>query len=299
MILSDAMVASFIADIPPEWLAAMTVLIKGRLQGAAADYTLKAVASRAAQLRGFYDGRKAKEVAEETLQYVMAEAAAYPPTKAVRVVVPSRSLDLGFLPPNGDLAIELLFFNRADFEIHVSDVKVLGRAGAGPVDFEGGSGVEFVLPPRDEHLQRFDMALRPGVTRPALSRGGSGVDLNVAALISGPWEGLARATHGVFQGNAFVPVKHGADRVRSPRDVLLSIDTWFAAYPPAGTNGPLLIEFARVDDELRLPGGSAKSFLVQVAQKYGWRVDEGDEQAQLVRVGPGPAATRPTRLTRR
>lgn len=130
-------------------LAALHALVEKKLAGAAADYVLDAAKHAAQRLEGLLPTDETKQ-AKALLEHVLAEAAAYPPMSAVRVEPLATVGVVGIWPPRGDLTLNLLWMNRADFPVRIRDVRVGARTGSSHDQWEIRQGDEFILRPRSD-----------------------------------------------------------------------------------------------------------------------------------------------------
>lgn len=164
-----------------------------RVTGAASDRLLEAAKVQAGKLQGLRRGN-AEEQAEALFAHVRAEAAAYPPQRALRVESLATLDEVGIWPPNGRLRLHLRWTNHADFPVLVRDVVVKAKVGTKDPEWELRQGDEFRIEARSEQL--INVSGDAVIELPEFERAGVSCELWVGALVAGPWEGEARAAFG-------------------------------------------------------------------------------------------------------
>jgi hypothetical protein len=277
-------------------LTALYPAIEKKFAGAAAEYLIDAAKHAAQRFEGLLHGDAEKQ-AQALVAHVLAEAAAYPPTTAVRVEVLSTVDIVGIWPPRGDLALNLLWVNRADFPIRIRDVKVNARAG-GPHDhWEINQGDEFVLRPRSDTTRTLRGA--PSMVLPRFDRGGGSCDVTVNALVSGPWEDSAQRSHELYSGGLWIPAHvEQADLLTDTADIDIAIETFFTENL-ARNQHKHTIRFSDFDKERGLrPGASSERFEI-VAKANGHEFKPGTSVGALRLVRPQSAPRQPSSFWKR
>jgi hypothetical protein len=265
-------------------LTAIGAALKDKVTGAASEYVMDAVKHAAGRLHGLLPDGDAKK-AQALIDHVMAEAAAYPPDRAIYVEsIPSVGT-VGIWPPRGSLALNLLWVNRADFPIRIRDLKVKVRAGSGHNEWEISKGDEFVLRPRSDTTRI--LRGEPTLELPKFDRGGGTCEITVHALVSGPWEhGLAQRSHELYSGTMWVPVYLDQPELfGDEKDVDLVIKHFLAKH----NNGDQLkVPYAAFDREHGLRPGSARARFEAVAKAAKHIVEAGPNLAIVEIRDPDP-----------
>jgi len=278
-------------------VTAIAAAVKAKAVGAAADRITEVAQVQAVRLRGILPDAKDAEYARMVVAHVLGEAAAYPPSKALRTIPLSTAADMsggsvGIWPPDARLVIELLWLNHADFSVWVRDVRFTGRVGGGTHEYEGAQGDEFVIGPRSDKKMTFAAHLRQNMPAPKFDTGRANLDLSVSALVSGPWNDEAQVTREVFRGGVWLPVFVEPERHRmsDPTDVDLSLDAWFRGKAASARGGAITMPLADIDRESGVVPGSAKRFLATIAERHGWEAKLGPVMAQVTQRRPATPA---------
>jgi hypothetical protein len=166
-------------------LAALVSAVKETATGAAVDWLTKAAKERAERIRGFVQEKDDAKFAKRLVDEILAEAAQYPPDRALRVHPLGTVGAVGIYGPRGTPRLNLLWINRADFPIYVRDVRVTGKIGGQQNEWDAVIGDEFTLEPRG--VSERQVELEPRHTVPTVERGTS-CDVSIAALVAGPWD---------------------------------------------------------------------------------------------------------------
>jgi hypothetical protein len=203
-------------------LTALGVAVTDKATGAAVRWLTEATKERARRLWGVIADTDEEKFAQRMVAEVMAEAAAFPPEKAL-VVHPLGTIgDVGIWRPGGELRLKLLWVNRADFPIHVRGMRVTTMLGE-QQQWDAMLGDEFALEPRG--LDERAVALSSRLALPSFERGGASCDVSVSALVCGPWdEGRAQRTRDlVTSAGIWVPT-FGLEPVPTGLDDVEDID---------------------------------------------------------------------------
>jgi hypothetical protein len=264
---------------PASLLAAIVAAAKPKLAGVAADRLVEAAKEQMRKLVGLLPDNEEK-AAQIVVDSVLAESAAYPPDKALRVVPVATVGAAGIWSPHGQLRLSLLWVNHADFPIHVRDVQLAGRVEGKDDQWVGKRGDEFVLRGRsaEERLFTADAVL----ALPNFERGGAPVDLTVQALVSGPWnEGLAQLTHDLLGVGLWLPAV-GMEPIGVLSDAS-DVDNMLIEYlyTQELKIDEVNVRYATLDRELGMRAGSTKERLPDAAQKKGYVVTLGRETARV------------------
>lgn len=264
---------------PTSLLATIAAVAKKKLAGIAADRLGEAAKVQMQKLAGLLPDNEEK-AAQVVVDHVLAESAAYPPDKALRVVPIATVGAAGIWSPHGQLRLNLLWVNHADFPIHVRDVRLAGRVEGKDDQWLGSRGDEFVLRGRstEERLFTADAVL----ALPNFEHGGAPVDLTLRALVSGPWnEGLAQLTHDLVDIGLWLPAVGMEPRsvLSDPADVdNMLIDH---LYKQEQKVDAVTVHYATLDRELGLRVGSTKDRLSHAAQRKRYIVTPGRETARV------------------
>ena len=263
-------------------LAAIGAEVKRKGTGAAAKWLADAAKERAARLVGLIGDSDAAKLARRAVEEVLAEAAQYPPEKALLVRPLGTPVGaVGVWGPHGTLRLNLLWVNRADFPIHVRDLQITATVGGPGPEWLKEFPEEFTLAPRGD-LERM-VELAPHVVLPSFRNGGTSCDVSVSALVCGPWdEGRAQRTQDLVPAvGIWLPVV-GLDPAGLLDDVA-DIDARLESYlRQLGSGRRLEIMFADLDSQLRLRAGATRDRLAIVAQKLAYQVTASGPNVALV-----------------
>jgi hypothetical protein len=269
--------------ITPALLTAVYAAIKKRVAGAAVERLVEGAQVAAKKMRVLLPDGDEKKLAELLVNYVLAEAAAFPPDKAVLVEPLSTVGTVGIFGPQGRLQVSLLWVNRADFPIRVSNVHLTGRIGGKAPEWEIREGDEFVLDGRSDEER--PLKGNPGIALPPIERGGTQVELTMSALLSGPWdEGQAHRTHNIVKTSVWLPAPGmepppPTDLIANDADVdLVLAEVLQDQFAKTHT---VNIHYAAVDRDKKLRRGATKDRLQHVARKLGHQVEAGVELARV------------------
>jgi len=218
---------------------------------------------------------------------VLAEAAAYPPQRALLISpVPKVGLS-GIWGPRGTLKLELLWVNRADFPIHVRDLHIRGRVGGQQCEWDSVLGEEFVVGPRSDFVRVVE--IDPCLPLPSFDRGGANCDLSIAALVCGPWEdGRAQHTRDLIPHlGIYLPVIgiEPSGIMTDDADVDLMIDDYLQALVAKGEETVRII-YADFDRSQHLRAGGTKERLGVVAGRRRHTVDAAPNVARVTLHNP-------------
>jgi hypothetical protein len=240
-----------------------------RVTGAASDRLLEAAKVQAGKLQGLLRGN-AEEQAQALFAHVRAEAAAYPPQRALRVESLATLDEVGIWPPNGRLRLQLRWTNHADFPVLVRDVVVKAKVGAKDPEWELRQGDEFRIEARNEQL--INVSGDAVIELPEFARAGVSCELWVEALVAGPWEGEAQRTRELLHTSMWLPVYiERSDLLTDEADIDLAIEHhmfWLRSK----RYQEYRISYDHLDKELKLKPGSAKARLLEVAKKGGHKI---------------------------
>lgn len=262
-------------------LAALMKLAEG-VTGAAGERLLEAAKVQAAKLQGLLRGNE-NEQAEALFAHVRAEAAAYPPERAIRVDSLATVGEVGIWPPRGRLKLHLQWTNHADFPVLVRDVAIKGRVGGKNPEWELRDGDEFRIEARSQ-ITRL-VSGDPHAALPEFERGGVACELSVVALVAGPWEGKAQRTRDLLHTSTWLPVYvDREDLLTADADIDLVLKDYLEGLVDKGDERARVV-YSELDHTLRLRPGATKDRLKTVATK---------DQHQ-VEVGPSVALVRFTR----
>jgi len=267
-------------------LTALGVAVKDKATGAVVRWLTEATKERARRLWGVIADTDEEKFAQRMVAEVMAEAAAFPPEKAL-VVHPLGTVgDVGIWGPGGELRLKLLWVNCADFPIHVRDMRVTTMLG-GQQQWDAMLGDEFTLEPRG--LDERAVALSPRLALPSFERGGASCDVSVSALVCGPWdEGRAQRTRElVTSAGIWVPT-FGLEPVPTGLDDVADIDVKLETFlRTLAMGGRREVSYANTDRGLGLRTGATRDRLAAVASRLGYEVEgAGPNVAQVHRPNP-------------
>ena len=223
------------------------------------DQCIDAAKLQAEKLRGLLPHGDDAKLANALIDHVLAEAAAYPPEKALVVAPLATTGVVGIWAPRGRLKVNLLWVNVADFPIYVRDTRVTARVGGKADEWDFTKGDEFVLNARSQ--QEHTLESDPVATLPSIERGGAECELTVGALVSGPWdEGRAQQpARGLVRTSVWMPTL-GMDptNLRSdPADIDLMLEAYVKALTDKGVEVET-IDFSDLDRTLKLRPGAAE-----------------------------------------
>jgi hypothetical protein len=254
--------------------ALLAALMKAidRVSGAAGDRLLEAAKVQAGKLHGLLRGNEAEQAAM-VLAHVRAEAAAYPPQRALRVESLSTLDEVGIWPPSGRLQLHLRWTNHADFPVLVRDVVVKAKVGSKDPEWFFREGDEFRIESRSEHVG--NVSGDPTLQLPDFERSGVSCELWVSALVAGPWEGEAQRTREMLHTSMWIPVYvERGDLLTDERDIDLAIDHYLYMLR-AKRQEMVRMSYSYLDKQLRLRPGAAEERLVEVVKKSGHKITTG------------------------
>jgi hypothetical protein len=182
--------------------------------------------------------------------------------------------------------------NRADFPIHVRDLKVSASVGGMEPEWQKDFSEEFTLMPRGDTERMLELV--PHVMLPSFERGGANCDVSISAVVCGPWEeGRAQRTQDLVPlVGVWLPAV-GLDPtglLDDPADVDTRLEGFLRK---VGSGNRLEIIFSETDTQLRLRPGSTRDRLMIVAQKLGFELYAKGPSVALVhrpRAEPQPSS---------
>jgi hypothetical protein len=214
---------------------------------------------------------------------VLAEAAAFPPEKALTVEPLATTGLVGISPPAGELRLNFLWVNHADFPIQIRDVNVKARVGGNEWEWDLWNRDQFELRGRT-HMER-GIKGPPSVKLPLFENLAVICEVTMEAHVSGPWEGgHAYQTHRLVKSSLWVPA---TGMVAVPTTSLISNDADVDLVLEAVLYEHFLkvpvvnLHYADVDREKKLREGATKQRLPHVARKLGHSIDAGAELARV------------------
>lgn len=259
-----------------EALLAALMKLADSVAGAAGDHLLEAMKVQAGKLHGLLRGNE-DEQAKALLAHVRAEAAAYPPERALRVDSLATVGEVGLWPPHGRLKLHLQWTNHADFPVLVRDVVIKARVGSNNPEWELRQGDEFRIEARSQSTRL--MSGEPQAKLPALERGGAVCELWVSALVAGPWEGKAQRTRDLMHTSTWLPSYiDREDLLTEDADIDLVLKDHLAELVDDGDERARIV-YAELDRKLRLRPGATKDRLRSVATKHEHEVEAGPSVA--------------------
>jgi hypothetical protein len=277
-------------------VAAIGAEVKDKASGAAAKWLVEAAKERATRLVGVTGESNAEKLARRAIEEVIAEAAQYPPEKALLVRPLGTPVGaVGVWGPHGTLRLNLLWVNRADFPIHVRDLHVTAKVAGPEPEWQKEFAEEFTLTSRGD-VERM-LELVPHAVLPSFERGGANCDVSVSAVVSGPWEdGRAQRAHDLVPLVGIWLPTVGLD-ASGPLDDPADIDARLESLlRQVSVGGRREIIYADVDRQLRLRVGATRGRLEIVAQQLGCELNaRGPNVALLHR----PRVNPPTNFMRR
>ena len=272
-------------------LAALVAAVEKKFTGAMAQWFGDAVKERAARLQALFSERDAEKLAQAAVNEVLAEAAAYPPGKALLVRPLGTPVGVvGIWGPHGTLRLNVLWVNRADFPLYVRDVRVTAKVGGRQNEWDAVLGDEFRLGPRGD-VERV-LELEPRHEVPTIERG-TNCDVSITALVGGPWEGRAQRTQDLVSTTGIwlpaVGLEPASNLLTEVADIDLAIEhfvTELEAKIRAARTTRVLherVSYVDLDRKLGLRHGASKERLEAVVKRMGQHVQLGPRVA-LVRV---------------
>jgi hypothetical protein len=263
-------------------LAAIGAEVKSKVTGAASKWLEEAATERAARLVGLFGESSAEKLARRAVAEVMAEAAQYPPDRALLVRPLGTPVGaVGVWGPHGTLRLNLLWVNRADFPIHVRELQVTAKVCGPDPEWRKEFGGEFTLAPRGDDERMLELA--PQAALPSFERGGANCDVSISAVVCGPWEeGRAQRTQDLVPlVGIWLPAVglEPAGLLDDPADVDARLE---GLLRHVSVGGRREITYADVDRELRLRAGATRERLAMIAQKLGYELTAGGPNVALV-----------------
>jgi hypothetical protein len=262
--------------------------IKKKVTGAAADSLFEATKSQARKLEGLLP-KDEKKQADLLVAHVLAEAAAYPPEKALTVEPLATTGLVGISAPAGELLLRFLWVNHADFAVQIRDMNVRARIGGSDWQWDLWHRDQFELRGRS-HVER-SINGRPGLALPVFETGAVICEVVMDALVSGPWEdGRAYQTRQLMKSSLWLPAigmatPQSTNLISNDADIDLVLaqvlHDQFLKVPVAN------LVYADIDHAQRLRAGATRERLHQVATKHGHQIELGVELARVTegRVG--------------
>jgi hypothetical protein len=229
--------------------------------------------------------RSLKRIAGE----ILAEAAQFPPEKALLVHPLGTVGTVGIYGPRGTLRLNLLWINRADFPVYIRDVRVTGKVGGQQNEWDAVLGDEFTLDPRGVGERQVELDPRQSV--PTIERG-TNCDVSITALVAGPWEeGRAQQTRNLVPLAAIWLPAYGlepaANLLTEVADIDLAIESYvneLEVRVRADRTTRVIKErmsYADLDRNLGLRNGATKERLAAVVQRMEQHVEMGATIALL------------------
>lgn len=274
-------------------LAAIAAEVKNKATGAAAHWLTEAATERANKLRGVLGEGDAEKLARRAIAEIIGEAAQYPPDEAL-LVRPLGTVGIaGIWGPRGELKLNLLWVNRADFTIYVRDVRITGKVGGRQCEWDTVLGDEFTLPARG-NVDRL-VTLEPRRELPSFERGGANCDVSITALVCGPWEeGRAQQTQDLVPLTGIWLPTVGIEPngvLTEDADIDLVLDDNLR---PLKYGERRQVRYAETDRTLGLRAGATKERLAAVAAQIGCTANTGPNVALVHRPHPPSPARAPS-----
>jgi hypothetical protein len=263
-------------------LAAIGAEVKSRATGATSKWLVEAAKERAARLIGLIGESGDERLARRAVEEVIAEAAQYPPERALLVRLLGTPVGaVGVWGPHGTLRLNLLWVNRADFPIYVRDLQITATVGGSDPEWRKESAEEFKLASRGDAERALEIA--PRAVLPSFERGGANCDVSVSAVVCGPWEeGRAQRTQDLVPlAGIWLPAVgfEPAGLFDDPADIDARLESFLRQVTVGGRRE---ITYADVDRQLRLRPGATRERLTIVAQKLGYELTARGPNVALV-----------------
>ncbi|MBX3160719.1 MAG: hypothetical protein KF773_32435 [Deltaproteobacteria bacterium] len=262
-------------------LTALVAAAKDKAAGAFGKYLQEAVEERAKRLWGVLAESDEQKFAKMMVENVVAEAADFPPDKALLVEPLGTVGTAGIWGPKGTLKVNLLWVNRADFPIHIRDLKLTCRADTREPEWSVQVGDEFTLGPRRDVQRVVETELQPAATLPTFTRNGAPCDISVTALVCGPWdEGRAQRTQDLVQMSVWMPVigLEPSGLLVEDRDIEITLAEYLQSLVDQGEQR-VRIAYVELDRTLNFRAGATKSMLQRVAGQKRHEVEAGPSVA--------------------
>jgi len=245
---------------------------------------------------------KNQEIARRAVERVLAEAASYPPTKALSIALHSAPAESGFdgAGINEEDRASLVFriANRADFKIQLAKLKGAVEIVDGElrVIYEIDSPNQFDVDAREEARVPCTAMLSRKHETPRFSYGAVVAAGRLDCLVMGPWKDEPHNVQSFQLSPVWLRIAPellaADDGTYDEGDAKNLLDNWvrdqmIAAYDAFAGHCALYspVKFRDLDEELELRDGTSARLLPQILVDAGWVIK--GRGAQTLQVEPG------------
>jgi hypothetical protein len=270
-----------------------------------------AIAARATryvdEIGAWFGKGKNQEIARRAVERVLAEAASYPPTKALSVALHSGPAESGFdgsgISEEDRASIVFRITNRADFGIQLAKLRgtidVIDNELC--VSYEVDSPSQLEINARDELRLPCTAMLSRKHDLPSFSYGAVRAAGRLNCLVMGPWKDEPHNEQSFQLGSVWLRVAPELLAAHNPElneaDATNLLNHWMKQEMNAARGGFTAqcalyspIRFLDIDKELELPDGTSARLLPDLLVSAGWIVTR--RGAQTLQVEPSETLRR-------
>lgn len=289
-------------DVDPELLkAALNIGLK-----MAAEAVASAAERYVKEIGAWMKKPDPEQVARLAVARVMAEAAAFPPRKALSVLLHSGPAEAGndasAILEKDRASLSLLIWNRADFSVELAKLRGVLKVSDGDKTFtyEIDSPSKFDVDARSEKRVAATALLSRTDPIPAFAYGSVLATLSLDALVVGPWDDEPHNVHTFDVGRVWLrvaPELIGSNQIEyDDTDAIHMLNAWVGEITETtvrSCGGGFFakpVDVPKLDTYFKVRPGTVARLVPRVLEGWGWKVESRGARTMFIVPMPPLAA---------